>query len=85
MRFLVLVLMTVSFVFGSVDINTASAEELTSLKGIGDKKAEAIIAYRTKNCFRSVHEMVNVKGIGRKFLEKNKTNLKASSCKKDAS
>jgi len=81
MRYLVLVLMAVSFVFGSVDINSANEQELSTLKGIGNKKAEAIIAYRKAHCFKKVDEIVDVKGIGKKFLEKNKKNLEVGSCK----
>ena len=82
MKYLVLLLMAVSFVFGSVDINSAGVKELTSIKGIGPKKAEAIVTYRKKHCFKNVNEIVNVKGLGKKFLETNKKNLKAGTCKK---
>ncbi len=54
----------------AIDINTASAEEFTSIKGIGDKKAERIIAYRDEHGkFGSVDELKNVKGIGDKIVE----------------
>lgn len=53
-----------------ININTASAAELTSLKGIGDAKAQAIVAYRDKNgAFRSVDDLKAVQGIGDKLLE----------------
>ncbi len=55
---------------GMLDINTATAEQLTALNGIGEKKAAAIIAYRDEHGgFSSVDELLNVKGIGEKTLE----------------
>ena len=55
---------------GTVDINTASIEQLIQLPGIGPKKAEAIIEYRQKNPFKDLSELTEVKGIGPKLLEK---------------
>lgn len=50
---------------GKININTASAEELTSLSGIGEKTAAAIIAYREENGdFNSIDEIMEVSGIG---------------------
>ena len=49
----------------AVNINTATKAELTSLKGIGEKKAQAIIDYRKKNGdFKSVEDLEKVEGIG---------------------
>ncbi len=50
---------------GLVNINSATAEELKTLNGIGEAKAEAIISYREENgAFRSIDEIMNVTGIG---------------------
>ncbi|MDR3231804.1 MAG: helix-hairpin-helix domain-containing protein [Synergistaceae bacterium] len=55
---------------GPIDINRATAEELTALKGIGPVLARNIVEYRSRNGrFRSVDELLRVKGIGDKKLE----------------
>ncbi len=56
-----------------ININTASSELLQTLSGIGEVKAQAIIDYRTSNGnFTSVEQLLNVKGIGEKTLDKIK-------------
>ena len=54
-----------------VNINTASKRELDALPGIGEVLAQRILDYRKANgSFQSVDELVKVKGIGEKTLEK---------------
>lgn len=57
-----------------VNVNTANAEQISeALKGIGQSKAEAIIAYRDANgAFEHVDELVNVKGIGIRTVDMNR-------------
>ncbi len=50
---------------GVVNLQTASAEELQRLPGIGPSKAEAIIAQRTRTPFRRIEDILRVRGIGR--------------------
>ena len=55
---------------GKVNINTATVEELKTLKGVGEKKAEAIIEYRKKNgSFQAKEDLMKVRGIGKKLFE----------------
>ena len=82
MKFLAMMVLGMSFLFSAVDINNANEKELMSIKGVGDKKASAIVEYRKGNCFKNVDEIVKVKGLGKKFLEKNRANLEAGTCKK---
>ncbi len=60
-----------------ININTADADTLAAeLTGIGAAKAAAIVAYRESHgSFKSLDDLVNVKGIGAKTLEKNRANL----------
>jgi len=82
MKILTMVLLGISLLFGLVDINNASKEELKPLNGIGVKKAELIIAYRDANCFKNIDELVKIKGIGKKIVDKNKGNISVGTCKK---
>jgi competence protein ComEA len=60
-----------------VNINNADAKTISdSLSGIGLKKAEAIVKYRTeKGAFSRVEDLANVAGIGEKTVEKNKKDI----------
>jgi len=61
----------------TININTADKESLmSSIKGVGDKRAEAIIAYREEHGpFKSLEELADVKGVGPSIVEANMDNL----------
>ncbi|UTT85203.1 helix-hairpin-helix domain-containing protein [Vibrio pelagius] len=61
----------------TVNINTATAEELSALLvGIGDKKAEEIVQYRDQHgAFQKPDDLANVKGIGVATVEKNRKRI----------
>ena len=57
---------------GQVNLNTATAEQLELLPGIGPSMAKKIIDYRTAKPFAEPMQVVRIKGIGRKTFEKLK-------------
>jgi len=62
---------------GTVNINQANADEIaTVLKGVGIKRAEAIVEYREEfGRFESMEELVAVQGIGPHILDENKERI----------
>lgn len=61
----------------AININTADAQALTQLKGIGLKKAEAIVAWRKANGnFKTIDQLAEVKGIGAKTVDLNRQGIR---------
>jgi competence protein ComEA len=59
-----------------ININTASADELLQLRGIGEKKAASIIEFREKQGpFKLPEDLMKVPGIGIKTFEINKERI----------
>jgi len=77
---LFLMLFSVNVFATPVNINKASAEEIAeALKGIGHKKALAIVDYRKQvGTFKDAGELTAIKGIGQKTLENNLQDIKLS-------
>lgn len=74
--FILFAALSFSFAAAVVDINTATAQELTTIKGIGAKTAEKIVAYREANGpFKSVDDLTKVSGIKEKRLDKIRAEL----------
>lgn len=62
---------------GRININTANVAELTTLKGIGETRAKAIIEYRESfGGFKSVEDIMNVSGIGPSSFQKIKDEIR---------
>ena len=60
-----------------VHLNKSTIDDLVTLKGIGHKKAQAILVYREQvGAFKSIDELIKVKGIGEKVLTENEGRLK---------
>ena len=78
-----LILLLVLFIFNSiaiaspVNVNSADAKTIAdALAGIGQKKAEAIVKFRTeKGPFKTVEELTQIKGITKKILDKNTNDI----------
>jgi competence protein ComEA len=70
--------------WAAVDLNTASMTELESVKGIGPKKAQAILDYRKKTPFKTVDDLTKVKGFGKKTVDKMRKDLKVNAPAKTA-
>lgn len=62
---------------GPVNVNTADAATIAAeLKGVGEKTAMAIVAYRDANGpFKTVEDLKNVKGVGDAIIEKNRSDI----------
>jgi competence protein ComEA len=71
------ILFSTNLLAAPVNINSADAKTIAdSLNGIGIKKAQAIVDYRTKNGdFKSIDDLLQVTGIGAKTIEKNKADV----------
>jgi competence protein ComEA len=62
-------------VAGVVNLNTAPADVLSLLPGVGPAKAAAILTYRKRRPFRTVDELVRIKGIGRQMVRRLRPHL----------
>jgi competence ComEA-like helix-hairpin-helix protein len=63
---------------GVVNLNTAPPEVLELLPGIGPAKVQSILAYRRRRPFRTVDELVRIKGIGRRMVRALRPHLAVS-------
>jgi competence protein ComEA len=80
MKIIAMMILGMSLLIGSVDINNADKNELMNMKGVGAVKAQSIIEFRKSHCFKTVTELTLVKGIGKKTVAKN--DLTAGKCNK---
>lgn len=60
---------------GMININTATKDELMTLTGIGESKADKIIEYRNSNKFNSIDDIKNISGIGESIFNKIKDSI----------
>src|SRR5690606_1349197 len=68
----------------AIDLQTAAKMELMNLKGVGDKKADAIIEYRKNTTISNPDDLKNVKGFGETLINNIKAQIESNK-KKDKS
>lgn len=71
--------LSVSFLLATINLNTANKDELMSIKGIGNKKAEQILMYRKTNSLNNAMDLKNIKGFGKKIISNVKNDVKKKS------
>jgi len=76
-----LLLLCASFIFASMNLQTATKEELMSIKGIGEKKADQIMEYRKTNKINSPEDLKNIKGFGNSIVSNVENDTKVSKAK----
>jgi competence protein ComEA len=68
-----------------INLNTATADQLATIPGIGEKTAALIIEYRQKNGgFKKVEDLMNVRGVGEKSFLKMKPLITVAAAKTSA-
>ena len=74
-KFMLILLLGMSLLFGSMDINTASKTELMQIKGIGLVKAEKILEFRKNNKIEDLNDLQKIKGFGPALIANIKKTL----------
>ncbi len=70
----------------TINLNSATAAQIASLPGIGQKTAELVVQYRQKNGpFKKIEEIMNVRGIGEKSFLRIKDRLTVAATKVEGS
>jgi competence protein ComEA len=78
-KILVMLALTLSFL-SAINVQTASKDELMCIKGIGEKKAAAIMKYRKATKLKSVDDLINIKGFGKGLIKNVKKDVKSVAC-----
>ena len=78
-KFLVILALTASFL-AAINVQKASKDELMCIKGIGEKKAAAIIKYRKSNKLKSAKDLLDIKGFGDALVKNVQKDLKSVAC-----
>ena len=82
LKYVILILLSFSYLFAQVDLNNATADEFLDLNGVGKAKAQKIINYREiNNCFKSIDELAKVDGVSKNIISANRGVLTLGVCK----
>ena len=71
--------LTLSFL-SAINVQTASKDELMCIKGIGEKKANAVIKYRKSHKLKSADDLLEIKGFGKGLIKNVQKNVKSVAC-----
>lgn len=83
-KLITLLILSCSLLFGAIDLQTATKEELMTIKGIGEIKAEQIIEYRKTNSINYPEDLKNIKGFGDSIVENIKQDIKVKKTSKSS-
>ena len=78
-KILVILALSASFL-AAINVQKASKDELMCIKGIGEKKAAAIIKYRKDTKLKSAKDLLNIKGFGKALVKNVQNDTKSVAC-----
>jgi len=78
-KILVTLLLMISFA-SALNVQTASKDELMCIKGIGEKKASAIMKYRKSHKLKSAKDLLEIKGFGKALVQNVQKDTKSVTC-----
>jgi competence protein ComEA len=78
-KILFMLAITLSFL-SALNVQKASKDELMCIKGIGEKKASAVIKYRKSHKLKSAQDLLDIKGFGKALVKNVKNDIKSVAC-----
>ncbi len=79
-KILLLLALSSTLLFSAMNLQKASKDDLMCIKGIGEKKAEAIIKYRKKSKISKAEDLLKIKGFGEGIVKNVKKGVKTAAC-----